>query len=402
MDLIYAAIKIITIPDIFSNKYSNYSNTFFERRNQLAVEEAGAAPGLAKAVEEAGAAPGLAKPVEESASEEEAVEEAVEEAGAAPGPLAKALKAVKSIAVQQAAREEEEEEEEEKTEEESINKLLKMLEELKRMLKTKYRTNYRKKQRTQYIEKLKNRAIFLAERICKKYDIKLFNEIIDKTNNNNYVYRIIDELNKQWSRHNTGKTQQTIIPSNRIEMITSTIKNLKDQDWLTIRNLSNTEITEITEITDNNSVDFNAWYILIHGKFFIQNLNLHDVTLYIALIELNREIPLGIICELIFPNSYPIKPPLFRIMVPTDINTSSMSIRYGIICNEIIAPRTWLGYNESYRKEFATKLSAIIDQISSGMYLVNSNSDNSSVNIYSPIDIVNQYFKILHDHHDWQ
>jgi hypothetical protein len=39
MDLIYAAIKIITIPDIFSNKYSNYSNTFFERRNQLAVEE---------------------------------------------------------------------------------------------------------------------------------------------------------------------------------------------------------------------------------------------------------------------------------------------------------------------------------------------------------------------------
>jgi hypothetical protein len=57
MDLIYAAIKIITIPDIFSNKYSNYSNTFFERRNQLAVEESASeekAPVEEEAVEEAG------------------------------------------------------------------------------------------------------------------------------------------------------------------------------------------------------------------------------------------------------------------------------------------------------------------------------------------------------------
>jgi hypothetical protein len=125
MDLIYAAIKIITIPDIFSNKYSNYSNTFFERRNQLAVEESASEEKAAaeeeaveKAVEEAGAAPGLAK--------------ALKAEGAAQGPFAKALKALKavtsagaaavatvnSIAVRQAAGEEEEKEEEEKEEEE--------------------------------------------------------------------------------------------------------------------------------------------------------------------------------------------------------------------------------------------------------------------------------------------
>jgi hypothetical protein len=119
MDLIYAAIKIITIPDIFSNKYSNYSNTFFERRNQLAVEESASEEKAAaeeEAVEEVGAAQGpFAK--------------ALKAEGAAQGPFAKALKAVtaagaaavatvKSIAVvPQAAGAEEEEEEEEKEEE---------------------------------------------------------------------------------------------------------------------------------------------------------------------------------------------------------------------------------------------------------------------------------------------
>ena len=117
MDLIYDAIKIITIPDIFSNKYSNYSNTFFERRNQLAVEESASE--------------------EKAAAEEEAVEEAVKEAGAAQGPLAKAegaaqgplakaLRAVaatvRSIAVRQAAGEKEEEEERAAAEEEEEEK----------------------------------------------------------------------------------------------------------------------------------------------------------------------------------------------------------------------------------------------------------------------------------------